>query len=75
MNVAPADYVTFAPYHLGGAAAAWWENFVAMQPAGQETTWQVFWEAFREHHIPEGLMDIKKQEFYHLTQGRRSVEE
>jgi hypothetical protein len=29
-HVAQADWVTFAAYHLEGAAGSWWENFLAM---------------------------------------------
>src|SRR3954468_23972753 len=56
-NVAEADKVTFAAYHLEGPASLWWENYEAMRPVGQLTTWADISAAFREHHIPEGLMD------------------
>src|SRR4051794_21257800 len=46
-----------------------------MCPAGPPTAWNEFCTAFREHHIPKGLMDRKREEFYNLTQGRRSVNE
>ena len=45
-----------------------------MRPAGHVTTWAEFSEAFREHHIPEGLMDRKREEFCNFTQGRLSVD-
>ena len=38
-NVAKADKVTYAAYHLEGPASLWWENFEAMRPVGQITTW------------------------------------
>ena len=72
--VAEADKVTFAAYHLEGPASLWWENYGAMRPAGHVTTWAEFSEAFREHHIPEGLMDRKREEFCNFTQGRLSVD-
>ena len=72
--VAEADKVTFAAYHLEGPASLWWENYGAMRPAGHVTTWAEFSEAFREHHIPEGLMDRKREEFCSFTQGRLSVD-
>ena len=50
-----ADKVTFAAYHLERPASLWWENYEAMRPAGQVTTWAEFSEAFREHHIPKVL--------------------
>src|SRR4051812_39204621 len=46
-----------------------------MRPAGPPTTWNEFCTAFREHHIPKGLLDRKREEFCNLTQGRRSVDE
>ena len=33
-----------------------------------------FSEAFREHHIPEGLIDRKREEFCNFTQGRLTVD-
>ena len=45
-----------------------------MRPAGHVITWAEFSEAFREHHILEGLMDRKREEFCSFTQGRLSVD-
>ena len=73
VGAAAADKVTFAAYHLEGAAASWWENFQAMQPAGHVVTWEEFKTAFRGYHIPEGLMEQKKEEFLKLKQGNSSV--
>ena len=72
-HVPQADWVTFAAYHLEGAAGAWYQNFLAMQPAEHVVTWQEFKEAFRGYHIPEGLMDEKREEFLSLRQGSGSV--
>jgi len=36
-------------------------------------TWREFVEAFREYHIPEGIMDIKADEFRNLRQGPMTV--
>ena len=38
-HVAQADWVTFAAYHLEGAAGSWWEHFLVMQPAEHVVTW------------------------------------
>src|ERR1044071_3035544 len=74
-RVAVNDKVTYAPYHLEGAARSWWENYLNMRPEGPPSTWNEFCIAFREHHIPKGLMDRKREEFYNLTQGRKTVHE
>jgi hypothetical protein len=38
-----------------------------MQPEGHVVTWEEFWIAFRVHHIPEGLIERKLNEFLALT--------
>ena len=72
-HVARADWVTYAAYHLEGAAGSWWENFLVMQPVDHIVTWQEFKDGFRAFHIPEGLMELKKEEFLKLKQGSGSV--
>jgi hypothetical protein len=44
-----------------------------MQPDGHVVTWEEFRAAFRAHHIPEGLIEQKLNEFLALTQGNRTV--
>src|SRR4051812_46749047 len=46
-----------------------------MRPVGPPASWEEFCTSFREHHIPKGLMDRKREEFCNLTQGRRTVDE
>src|SRR3954470_11638350 len=67
--------VNYAAYHLEGAANSWWENYLNMRPEGPPTAWNEYYTAFREHHIPKGLMDRKREEFCNLTQGTRTVDE
>src|SRR3954471_7765410 len=74
-HVAPSDRVLFAAYFLEGAALQWWENFVAMQPVGHVVTWQEFSDDFRGYHIPDQLMERKREQFCNLTQGKMSVHE
>ncbi|KAI5001084.1 hypothetical protein ZWY2020_011043 [Hordeum vulgare] len=73
-NVSKADKVTFAAYFLEGPTNLWWENFEAMCPAGPAATWADFSAAFRLHHIPEGLMDRKREELCAFTQGKLTVD-
>jgi hypothetical protein len=65
--------VLFAAQQLRGTARLWWDHFYAMQPADQVVTWDEFRTAFRAHHIPEGLIEHKLNEFLNLTQGTRTV--
>jgi hypothetical protein len=57
----------FAAQQLRGAARIWWDNHCAMQPAGYVISWEEFRTTFRAHHIPEGLMEWKLNEFLALT--------
>jgi hypothetical protein len=33
-------------------------------------TWQEFIDAFRDYHIPDGIIEIKEEEFCNLRQGQ-----
>jgi hypothetical protein len=46
-----------------------------MIPAGHQITWDEFKRAFKEHHIPKGLMDRKMKELLALKQGSDTVYE
>jgi hypothetical protein len=65
--------VLFAAQQLQGTARLWWDQFHALQAADHVVTWDEFRTAFRAHHIPEGLIERKLNEFLNLTQGTRTV--
>ena len=44
-----------------------------MQPVGHVISWEEFWNAFRTHYIPEGLIERKLNEFLALTQGTHTI--
>jgi hypothetical protein len=56
----------FAAQQLQGPASTWWGNYVDVQPAGHQITWDEFKLAFREHYIPEGVLHMKQEEFMNL---------
>jgi hypothetical protein len=60
---------SFASLQLRGEALMWWELFKTMQPAEHEVTWTEFKKAFKDHHIPKGLMVRKMKELFALKQG------
>jgi hypothetical protein len=68
-----ANKARFAAQQLRGSAHLWWDHYNAMLPADHVVTWDEFKTAFRAHHIPEGLMEWKLNEFLALTQGTRTV--
>jgi hypothetical protein len=51
---------------------SWWDTFSAVV---RNDTWAEFEAAFREHHVPSGIVQLKEEEFRDLTQGGRSVSE
>jgi hypothetical protein len=53
-------------------ALAWWDTF---NVTIRDATWTEFEAAFREHHVPQGLVQLKEDEFRELTQDGRSVSE
>jgi hypothetical protein len=63
----------FAAQQLRGPASTLWGNFVAVQPARHQVTWDEFKLAFREHYIPEGVLHMKQEEFIRLKQGGDTV--
>jgi hypothetical protein len=63
----------FAAQQLRGPASTWWGNYVAIQPASHQVTWDEFKLAFREHYIPEGVLHMKQEEFMKLKQGGDTV--
>jgi hypothetical protein len=63
----------FAAQQLRGPASTWWGNYVAIQPAGHQVTWDKFKLAFREHYIPEEVLQLKHEEFMRLKQGGDTV--
>jgi hypothetical protein len=64
--------VQLAAHQLSGMALAWWDTFNA---AVRDATWTEFETAFQEHHVPQGIVQLKEDEFQELTQEGRSVSE
>jgi hypothetical protein len=62
------EKVLFAAGRLQGSAGAWWDAYTTADAAPDTITWQEFTESFRNHHIPAGVMRLKKKEFHSLKQ-------
>jgi hypothetical protein len=58
---------------LTGPTASWWENTVAVYPPDKRFTWEEFAEKFREHHVLESIMELKRREFENLQQNTSPV--
>jgi hypothetical protein len=44
-------------------------------PVGHRITWNEFFKAFCDHHIPKSVLKLKRDEFCKLKQGNKSVQE
>jgi hypothetical protein len=67
--------VLFASHQLEGPAVDWWDAYVEAHEEPETINWQEFRNNFRTHHVPFGMMKLKKKEFEDLKQGSMSVNE
>jgi len=61
------ECVGVAAHQLTGAACAWWDSYCDTHKDPGRISWEEFAEAFREHHVPEGVMDAKVEEFHNIS--------
>jgi hypothetical protein len=67
------EKVLYAAGRLQGSAATWWDEYVDAHATPNAITWDEFATNFKSHHIPAGLMKMKKKEFLSLKQAGMSV--
>jgi hypothetical protein len=65
----------YASGRLEGTTSDWWVAFTKAHVNADAITWQEFQENFHAHHIPPGIMKLKKNKFLSLTQGGMTVSE
>jgi hypothetical protein len=58
-----------------GSAVDWWDVFIEAHEELKTINWQDFRNNFMTHHVPFGMMKLKKKEFEDLKQGLMSVNE
>jgi hypothetical protein len=68
------EKVLLASHQLSGPAANWWDAYVEAHEEPESIDWLEFRAAFRAHHVPQGVIKLKK-EFQDLKQGSMSVNE
>jgi hypothetical protein len=52
----------------------WWENYKVTHPV-EGLNWDTFREGFRNAYISSGIMNLNKDEFCTLRQGKRTLKE
>ena len=56
-------------HQLIGAACAWWDSYYDTHVDPAHISWEEFSKAFHEHHMSEGVMDAKVEEFCNISKG------
>ena len=51
------DCVGVVAHQLTGATSTWWDTYRDTHTDSTHISWEEFTETFREHHVPEGVMD------------------
>jgi hypothetical protein len=69
------EKVLFASHQLMGPVADWWDAYVEAHKEPESINWQEFKNSFRSHHVPLGVMKLKKKEFEDLKQCSMTVSE
>jgi hypothetical protein len=67
------EKVLLASHQLIGPVADWWDAYVEAQEEPDTINWNEFKMAFQSHHVPQGVIKLKKKEFQDLKQGSMTV--
>jgi hypothetical protein len=73
IHTSDRDKVLLAVQQLTGPALAWWQSYKEIDLEARTIIWDDFVKLFREHHIPNSVMKLKRQEFLSLQQRNLSV--
>jgi hypothetical protein len=65
----------FAAHQLVGPTVDWWDAYGEAHEKPETINWKEFRNSFRTHHVPLGVMKLKKKEFEDLKQGSMTVSE
>jgi hypothetical protein len=54
------EKVLLAPHQLSDPAADWWDAYVEAHEEPESINWPTFRAAFHAHHVPQGVIKLKK---------------
>jgi hypothetical protein len=69
------EKVLLASHQLSGPAANWWDAYVEAHEEPESINWPEFRVTFHAHHVPQGVIKLRKEEFQDLKQGSMTVNE
>jgi hypothetical protein len=57
------EKVMLASHQLIGPVDEWWDAYMAAHEELDSIDWNEFKMVFRSHHVPQGIIKLKKKEF------------
>jgi hypothetical protein len=60
------EKVLLASHQLSGSPADWWGAYVEAHEEPESINWPEFRATFRAHHVPQGVIKLKKKELQDL---------
>jgi hypothetical protein len=69
------EKVLLASHQLSSPTADWWDAYMEAHEEPESINWLEFRATFHAHHVPQGVIKLKKKEFQDLKQGYMSVNE
>jgi hypothetical protein len=57
------EKMLLASHQLIGHTTDWWDAYVEAHKEPDTINWNEFKMAFRSHHVPQGIIKLKKKEF------------
>jgi hypothetical protein len=57
------ENVLLASHQLVGPATDWWDAYIEAHEESDSINWNEFKVVFCSHHVPEGIMKLKKKKF------------
>jgi hypothetical protein len=60
------EKLLLASHQLSGPATNWWDDYVEAHEKPESINWTEFRAAFHAHHVPHGVIKLKKKEFQDL---------
>jgi hypothetical protein len=60
------EKVLLASHQLSGPTVDWWDAYVEVHEEPKSINWLEFRATFHAHHVPQGVIKLKKNEFQDL---------
>jgi hypothetical protein len=57
------EKILLASHQLIGPTTDWWDAYMKAHEEPNNINWNEFKDVFHSHHVPQGIMKLKKKEF------------